>query len=91
MKLVIDAILIVALLVHLLLIVTCTFKVWRGQNAVDRLIGADLIGILALSVLVILALITGQTLYIDVALGLAALGSIITILIAKFITDESAF
>ena len=77
-----------ALVVHLALIAACVWRVWRGENVIDRLIGADVVGTLTLAVLVILALIQCNALYIDVALALAALGAIGTIVLAKYLADE---
>ncbi|MEJ2738014.1 MAG: monovalent cation/H+ antiporter complex subunit F [Anaerolineae bacterium] len=80
-----------ALLVHIGLLAIVLWRVWRGENVVDRLMGADLLGTLTLSNLVLLALIEGDSIYIDVALGLAALGFIGTIALAKYVADEQMF
>ena len=80
-----------ALLVHIALLAVCVWRVWRGENAIDRLIGADLIGTLTLAALVLIALITANSIYIDVALGLAALGFIGTIALARYIADQQIF
>ena len=81
----------VALAIHVLLIAVCVWRVWRGENVIDRLIGADLVGVLMLGVLVLVSLIRRQPFYIDVALGLAALGFIGTIAYAKYLADERVF
>lgn len=81
----------IALLVHIVLVVVVLWRVWRGENVVDRLIGADLISTLTISVLVLLAVILADSIYIDVALGLAALGFIGGIALAKYIADERLF
>jgi multisubunit Na+/H+ antiporter MnhF subunit len=44
-----------------------------------------------LAILIIVALIHRQKIYIDVALGLAALGYIAIIAFAKYITDKRVF
>jgi multisubunit Na+/H+ antiporter MnhF subunit len=80
-----------ALLVHIGLLAVVLWRVWRGENVVDRLMGADLLSTLTLSILVLLALIEGDSIYIDVALGLAALGFIGTIALAKYVADEQVF
>jgi multisubunit Na+/H+ antiporter MnhF subunit len=80
-----------ALVIHVLLIGVALWRIWRGENIVDRLIGADLATVITLAVLVVLALITRNSIYIDVALGLAALGFIGTIALAKYIADEQMF
>jgi len=80
-----------ALLVHIGLLAVVLWKVWRGDNIIDRLMGADLLGTLTLAVLVLLALIERDSIYIDVALGLAALGFIGIIALAKYVADEQMF
>jgi multisubunit Na+/H+ antiporter MnhF subunit len=81
----------IALAVHLVLIMVCVWRVWRGENVIDRLIAADMVTMLVLSILVILALIQRSSIFIDVALGLAVLGSLSTIALAKYIADQRRF
>lgn len=80
-----------ALIVNIVLMGVSLWRVWRGENIVDRLIGADLVGTITLAILVIVGLIFRDSIYIDVALGLAALGFISTIALAKYIADEQMF
>lgn len=83
--------LLASLAVHLVLMVIALRRLWRGENIVDRLLGADIITTLTISVVVLLALLNRNSLYLDVALGLAALGFIATIALAKYIADEQMF
>lgn len=83
--------LLASLAVHLVLMVIALRRLWRGENIVDRLLGADIITTLTISVVVLLALLNRNNLYLDVALGLAALGFIATIALAKYIADEQMF
>jgi multicomponent Na+:H+ antiporter subunit F len=62
-----------------------------GENIIDRLMGFELIGTLILAVLVLLSLISRRIIYIDVALGIAALSFIGTIALAKYVADEQMF
>jgi multisubunit Na+/H+ antiporter MnhF subunit len=78
-------------MVHIGLLAVVLWRVWRGENVIDRLMGADLLNTLVLSVLVLLALIEVEGIYVDVALGLAALGFIGTIALAKYVADEQMF
>lgn len=81
----------VSLLVHVVLVLLCVWRVWRGRHVVDRLLGVDLVGTLMLAVLVITAVIQQRTLFLDVALGLAALSFIGIIALSKYIADEQMF
>ncbi|MCA9970352.1 MAG: hypothetical protein KC425_09055 [Anaerolineales bacterium] len=80
-----------SLVLHIGMIGVTVWRVWRGENVIDRLIGADLLGTFTLAILVIVALISGQSLYIDVALGLAALGFVGTVALSKYLADEQMF
>lgn len=91
MSTILTYVLYMALLVHISLLVVVLWRVWRGENVIDRLMGADLLSTLTLAVLVLLALIERESIYIDVALGLAALGFISTIALAKYVADEQMF
>lgn len=91
MATILTYVLYLALLVHMGLLAVVLWRVWRGENVIDRLMGADLLGTLTLAILVLLALIERDSIYIDVALGLAALGFISTIALAKYVADEQIF
>lgn len=87
----VDYILYFSLTIHILLIFVAIWRIWNGENVVDRLIGADLAGTLILATIILVALILRETIYIDVALGLAALGFIGIFVYAKYIADERIF
>lgn len=81
----------ISLAIHILMIAVCVWRVWRGENAIDRLIGADLLSTLVLAILVLVALILVDSIYLDVALALAVLSFIGTISLAKYIAEQSVF
>jgi multisubunit Na+/H+ antiporter MnhF subunit len=91
MATILNVVLYLALIVHIVLIGIALWRVWRGENVIDRLIGFDLTGVLTLAILVLVSLIEQDSIYIDVALGLAALGFISTIALAKYVADEQMF
>ena len=91
MATILTYVLYLALLVHIGLLAVVLWRVWRGENIIDRVTGADLLSTLTLSILVLLALIERDSIYVDVALGLAALGFIGTIALAKYVADEQMF
>lgn len=80
-----------ALVVHTILLAFVVYRVWRGKEIMERLVGADLVSTITLAILVLMALIQGESIYIDVALGLAALGFVSTIALAKYAADEQMF
>jgi multisubunit Na+/H+ antiporter MnhF subunit len=80
-----------SLFIHVVMVGVAIWRVWRGENMVDRLIGVELVSTLTLAVLVLVALIFRDSIYVDVALGLAALGFISTIALSKYAADERMF
>jgi len=80
-----------ALLVHLLLLGIVVWRVWRGENVIDRLAGADLVATLTMAILILLALVRQDSLYVEVALGLAALGFVGILALARYLADEQMF
>lgn len=91
MEVILNYIVWLTLVVHLVLLLFCIWRVWRGENLVDRLIALDVISILILIVLVVVAIIEKNNIFIDVAIGLAALSAISTIALAKYIADQRMF
>jgi multisubunit Na+/H+ antiporter MnhF subunit len=80
-----------ALAAHVVMIAIALWRIIRGENQVDRLMGVDLVSLLSLAVLVLIGLIFRDSLYIDVALSLAALGFVSTIALARFIATDHMF
>jgi multisubunit Na+/H+ antiporter MnhF subunit len=91
MESLIDNALTVALWIHVGLVAVALRRIWRGENAVDRLTGVDLLSTLTLSILVLVALLTRESIYLDVALALAALGFVGVIALARYLVDEQVF
>ncbi len=80
-----------SLVIHILLIGVAVWRVWRGENVIDKLMGTELVTTLFLAVLVLVALIFRESIYIDVALGLGALSFVGTVALAKYLADEQMF
>jgi multisubunit Na+/H+ antiporter MnhF subunit len=80
-----------SLVIHIVMITVCVWRVWRGENVIDRLIGVDLLSTLTIAVLVLLSLLTQDAIYIDVALALGALSFISTVALAKFTAEQQMF
>jgi multicomponent Na+:H+ antiporter subunit F len=81
----------IALGLYLIMTGIAVWRVWRGENVIDRLIGVELVSTLFLAILVLVSLIYRDSIYIDLALALGALSFIGTIALAKYIADEQMF
>lgn len=81
----------ISLFLHVVMIAIAVWRIWKGENVIDRLIGVDLVSTLFLAILVLLALVFNEIIYIDVALALAALGFISIVALAKYVADEQMF
>jgi multisubunit Na+/H+ antiporter MnhF subunit len=80
-----------ALVVHIFLLGFCVWRVWDSDNVINRLIGFDAFNNLMLGLLVILAMIERENLFLDVALAMAALGFITLVALSKYLADEQMF
>lgn len=79
------------LVIHIFLLLICVWRVWRGENIIDRLIGLDVTTMMLLIILVLIAIIERNSIYFDIAIGLTALSAIASIALAKFIADQRMF
>lgn len=86
-----SIVLYISLIIHILLTGVSLWKVWRGDNIIDRLMGVDLISTLTLAIMILIALFEENSIFIDVAIGLNALGFVSTIALAKYLADEQMF
>ena len=91
METLLIGVLYISLVIHIVMIAIAVWRVWRGENVIDRLLGTELVSTLMLAILVLISLIFRDSIYIDVALGLGALGFISTIALAKYVADEQMF
>jgi multisubunit Na+/H+ antiporter MnhF subunit len=91
MNQVIEIAVMLALALHAALLGVALWRLVRGGSAADRLLGAELVSILILCIIIIVTMITGESMYIDVALGLAAVSFIGTLALAKYLADQRMF
>lgn len=78
-------------ILHMIMLAIAVWRIWRGENVADRLLGADLVMTLLTAILVLLSIVLRDSIYIDIAIGLATLGFITTVALAKHIADEQMF
>ena len=79
------------MLLHVGMMAVVVCRIWRGETVADPLVGVDLVTTLLISILILLSITQRDSIYIDLALALAALGFISTIALAKYLADEQMF
>ena len=88
---ILDYILWAVLGIHLIMALVAAWRTWRGENGIERLIGLDLASTLTLAVVVLVSIIQRNSIYMDLAIALAALSYLSTVVLAKFISDHKVF
>ena len=77
--------LIIAAIIVIVLALVLFIRLFKGPSMADRAVAADSIEILASAALMLYALFSGRSIYLDVALVVALLGYIGTVLIARYL------
>jgi len=80
-----------ALLVLMALLIPCIYRLWVGPTAADRLQVIDTITTLLIGIIVVLAIMRNDVMYVDIAIALAAFGFIGTLALARFISENRTF
>ena len=81
----------IVLSAHLLMALVAAWYVWRGENSIARLAALDLASTLTLAVLILISILTKNSIFMDTAIALAALSYLATVALAKFISDQKVF
>jgi multisubunit Na+/H+ antiporter MnhF subunit len=79
------------LMVLVLLVLPCAHRVWIGPSPADRLQAIDTITTLLIGIIIVLALLQGISMFIDVAIALAAFAFIGTLALARYIAEGKVF
>lgn len=78
---------------YFIILVVCCFaclvRVWRGPSIPDRMVAIDIMGILAVGMAALLAVITGRDFFIDIALAWIFLSFIGTLALAKYLSYKT--
>ncbi len=80
-----------ALVVLVVLIIPCAYRVWMGPAAADRLQAIDTITTLLIGIIIVLALLQGVGMFMDVAIALAAFAFIGTLALSRYIAEGKIF
>lgn len=60
-------------------------RIVRGPGQADRVIGLDMLGLLGVAAAGLAALVSGSSAFVDIALGVALVGFLVTVAFAGFI------
>lgn len=80
-----------ALIALVLLLVPCIYRLWAAQSAAERLQVIDTITTLLIGIIVVLAIIRADVMFVDIAIALAAFGFIGTLALARYISEKRTF
>jgi multisubunit Na+/H+ antiporter MnhF subunit len=64
------------------------YRLAKGPSVVDRVVAGDSIDILTVVALILFAIYSGRGIYLDIALAIAILGFIGTVLISKYLEGK---
>lgn len=67
----------------------CLIRAWRGPTVPDRMVAIDIMGVLAVGITALLAMITNRDFLIDVALCWIFLSFIGTLALAKYLSYKT--
>jgi len=62
-------------------------RLWRGPTLGDRIMALDLMMVLAVGFIAAFAILTGFTLYIDIAIALGLVGFLSTVALARYLAS----
>ncbi len=79
-----DQILMVAVMISLLSIAVILVRFIKGPSVLDRVVAFDTAGIIAISLIVLLAHMAGRFIYVDVALVYGLLSFIGVLVVARY-------
>jgi len=80
-----------ALLILIVLLIPCIYRMWTGPSAADRLQAIDTITTILIGIVVLLMLIRNDHMFIDIAIALSAFGFIGTLALARYISERRLF
>ena len=75
----------VAMVVLMICVYLCMYRISHGPTAPDRTVGIDILGVILVSFCAIMALTTGRTFYISLAIAWALLAFIGTVGLGKYL------
>lgn len=81
----------IGLMLLVLLLFPCVYRVIVGPSAADRLQAVDTITTLLIGIIVLLTLVQQAAWLVDIGIALAAFGFIATLAIARYLSEGRVF
>lgn len=85
---VLDAAVMLALVILSLSFLITVWRIIKGPTLPDRILGLDMLVAVAIGFIAVIALKTGYTLYVDIAISLGLVGFLATVAFARFILSR---
>lgn len=71
-----------------LLLIALIYRVAKGPHAVDRVVAGDTLDLLTAIIMVIFGAISNRAIYLDMALVVALLGFVSTVIISRYMEGK---
>jgi multicomponent Na+:H+ antiporter subunit F len=79
------------LVLLVILLLFCMYRVFKGPTAADRLQAVDTITTLLIGIIVLLAVVQKSAWLVDIGIALAAFGFIATLAMARYLSEGRMF
>lgn len=79
------------LVLLVVLLLPCVYRVFAGPTAADRLQAVDTITTLLIGIIVLLAVVQKSTWLVDIGIALAAFGFIATLAMSRYLAEGRMF
>ncbi|MBZ0282804.1 MAG: cation:proton antiporter [Anaerolineae bacterium] len=80
-----------ALVLLIMLLLPCAYRVLRGPTPADRLQATDTMTTLLIGIIVLLALVQRSTFVVDVGMALAAFSFVGTLAVSRYLCEGKVF
>ncbi|MGE0796693.1 MAG: monovalent cation/H+ antiporter complex subunit F [Lautropia sp.] len=84
-----DAALAIAAMLLVAAMVATGLRIVRGPGVADRVVALDMLGLIGIAAACVAALASGSMAFLDVALGIALIGFLVTVAFALFVERGS--
>lgn len=68
-------------------VVLTAYRLFRGPHIADRVVALDLLGIVAIGIFSVYAIVTGRNVYLDLALVIGLLNFLATVAFSWYLTE----